>query len=225
MRYNIEGGQLPVLICSLDAGEAMITESGSMGWMTPNIGMETSGGGAKKVLGRMLSGESLFRNIYTARGNGAQIAFLSSFPGSIVPIDVSKEDFVVQKSAFLASENTVELSMFFQRKFGAGLVGGEGFVMQKLSGSGMAFIEIDGAVIEYTLAAGQQMVISSGHLAYMSGTCSIDVSTVKGAKNIFLGGEGLFNTIVTGPGKIGLQTLSPGALASAIAPYLPSSNN
>ncbi|HKK95053.1 MAG TPA: AIM24 family protein [Anaerovoracaceae bacterium] len=225
MRYNIEGGQLPVLICSLDSGEEMITESGSMGWMTPNINMETSGGGAKKVLGRMFSGESLFRNIYTAKGNGAQIAFLSSFPGSIVPIDVNKEDYVVQKTAFLASESSVELSMFFQKKFGAGLVGGEGFIMQQLSGSGMAFIEIDGAVIEYTLEAGQQMVVSSGHLAYMSGTCSIDVSSVKGAKNIFLGGEGLFNTVVTGPGKIGLQTLSPSALASAVAPYLPSSND
>ncbi|MBK5253607.1 MAG: AIM24 family protein [Peptostreptococcaceae bacterium] len=224
MQYNIEGGQLPVLICTLDSGDSMITESGSMGWMTPNIEMVTSGGGAKKVLGRMLSGESLFRNIYTARGNGAQIAFLSSFPGSIVPIDVRNEDYIVQKTAFLASDQSVELSMFFQKKFGAGLVGGEGFVMQRLSGSGMAFIEIDGAVIEYTLAAGQQMVVSTGHLAYMSGTCSINVSTVKGAKNILLGGEGLFNTVITGPGKIGLQTLSPSDMASAIAPFLPSSN-
>lgn len=225
MQYKIEGGQLPVVICTLDSGESMITESGSMGWMTPNMEMSTSGGGAKKMLGRMVSGESMFRNVYTAKGNGAQIAFLSSFPGSIVPINVSTEDYIVQKSAFLASDQTVEFSVFFQKKLGAGFAGGEGFVMQKLGGSGMAFIEVAGAVIEYTLAAGQQMIVSTGHLAYMSGTCSMDVVTVKGAKNILLGGEGLFNTVVSGPGKIGLQTLSPRSMALALAPFLPGDKN
>ena len=222
MKYSIEGEPLPVVICTLDPGETMITESGAMSWMTPNMKMETSGGSVGKVLGRAFSGENLFQNRYTAQGGEGMIALASSFPGSIRPFQIAPgQEIVAQKKAFLASTSGVELSIFFQKRIGAGLVGGEGFIMQKLSGQGMAFLEFDGFVKEYDLQPGQQMVIDTGYLAAMSSTCSIDVQTVPGLKNIFLGGEGLFNTIVTGPGHLWLQTMPVPQLANTLIPYIP----
>jgi uncharacterized protein (TIGR00266 family) len=220
MRYKIDGGQLPVVICRLDAGESMITEKGAMAWMTPNMHMETQGtGGLGKSLGRMLSGDTIFQNRYTAQGGEGEIAFASSFPGSIVALDISQGPVVTQNSAFLASEAGVNLSVFFRKKAAAGLFGGEGFIMQKLEGHGMAFIEIDGSVTEYELGPGQQLIADTGYVAYMSATCSIDVVTVKGMKNIVLGGEGLFNTVITGPGKVALQSMPIAKVAQALAPF------
>ncbi len=209
MNYKIEGTPLPVVICELASGEQMITERGSMSWMSPNMRMETtSNGGVGKALGRMFTGEALFQNRYTAEGGTGMIAFASSFPGSIVPLRITPDrPIIAQKSAFLASEPSVELSLHFQRKLGAGFFGGEGFIMQKLSGNGLAFIEIDGHAVEYDLAPGQQLIIDTGYLAYMDASCQMDVVTVKGAKNLFFGGEGLFNTRVTGPGKVVVQTM------------------
>ena len=209
MKYRIEGTPMPVVICELEAGENMITERGSMSWMTPNMKMETtSNGGVGKVLGRMFSGEALFQNRYTAQGGPGMIAFASSFPGSIRALQITPDKPVIaQKRAFLASDPTVDLSVFFQRKMGAGFFGGEGFIMQKLSGYGTAFVEIDGSAVEYELAPGQQMIVDTGYLALMDATCKMDVVAVKGAKNVFFGGEGLFNTVITGPGKIVLQTM------------------
>ena len=185
--------------------------------------METStNGGLGKALGRMLTKESMFQNRYTAQGGEGSITFASSFPGSIMPITISEgKEVVVQKSAFLASETSVELSIAFQKKLGAGLFGGEGFIMQKLSGSGIAFIEIDGYAAEYELQAGQQMIIDTGYLAMMEGTCTMDIQTVPGVKNMLFGGEGIFNTVVTGPGKIILQTMPISAVAGCIRPYIP----
>lgn len=220
MEYKVEGGQLPIVICKLTQGEKMITEKGAMSWMTSNITMETTGrGGVGKSLGRMFAGESIFQNIYTARKDGEEIAFASSFPGSIKVIDVSKEEYVVQKTAFLASEETVELAIFFKKKISASLFGGEGFIMQKLGGSGLAFIEIDGSIIEYSLKEGESMQIDTGHLAYMSSSCNMEIKAVKGIKNMVLGGEGVFNTVVTGPGKIGLQTMPVSSVAKVLTPY------
>ena len=222
MKYSIEGEPLPVVICTLDPGEPMITESGAMSWMTPNMKMETAGGGIGKVLGRAFSGENLFQNRYTAQGGEGMIALASSFPGSIRPFQIAPgQEIVAQKKAFLASTSGVELSIFFQKRIGAGLVGGEGFIMQKLSGQGMAFLEFDGFVKEYDLQPGQQMVIDTGYLAAMSSTCSIDIQTVPGLKNVFLGGEGIFNTIVTGPGHLWLQTMPVPQLANTLIPYMP----
>ena len=223
MRYSIEGEPLPVVICTLDAGETMITESGAMSWMTPNMKMETtSGGGVGKMIGRAFSGESLFQNRYTAQGGEGMIAFASSFPGSIRAFEIGPgQDIVAQKKAFLASTAGVDLSVFFQRKVGAGLVGGEGFIMQKLSGQGIAFLEFDGFVKEYDLQPGQQMVLDTGYLAAMTATCSMDIQTVPGLKNMFLGGEGIFNTVVTGPGHLWLQTMPVPQLAGSLIPYLP----
>ena len=220
MRYEIKGDTLPVVICSLENGESMISESGAMSWMTPNMEMETVGGGAKKVVGRMFSGESMFQNRYTAQGAG-MIAFASSFPGSIRAVEISPgHEIVVQKSGFLASEPTVELSVFFQKKASAGFFGGEGFIMQKLSGYGTAFVEIDGSAIEYDLGPGEQLVVDTGYAAMMDATCSMTVQTVKGVKNILFGGEGLFNTVITGPGHVVLQTMPMSNFASAVSGML-----
>ena len=226
MKYKIQGEPLPVVICTLEAGEKMITEKGSMSWMSPNMKMETTtNGGLGKALGRMFSGESLFQNIYTAEGGEGMIAFASSFPGSIRAIEITPEQgIIVQKSAFLASEAGVNLSVHFQKKIGSGLFGGEGFIMQKLSGHGTAFIEIDGYIVEYELSAGQSIVIDSGYLAAMSESCKMEIQTVAGLKNKVFGGEGFFNTVVTGPGKVMLQTMPISAVAGTLRPYFPSGN-
>ena len=222
MKYKIQGEPMPVVICELDAGEQMITERGSMVWMSPNMRMETVGGGLGKAFGRLFSGEALFQNKYTAQGGPGTIAFASSFPGSIRAIQITPDRPVIcQKAAFLAATTGVELSVFFQRKFGAGLVGGEGFIMQKLSGNGLAFVELDGSAVEYELAPGQKLVVDTGNLAIADATVSIDVETVKGVKNVLFGGEGLFNTVLTGPGKVTLQTMTIYSFASSIAGVMP----
>lgn len=223
MKYQIIGEPLPVVECQLEQGEAMITERGSMCWMSPNMKMETGAGGIGKAFGRMFSGEAMFQNTYTAEGGAGMISFAASFPGSIRAIDIAPgREIVVQKSGFLASEMGVELSIFFQKKAGAGFFGGEGFIMQKLSGQGTAFVEIDGSAVEYELAPGQQMVIDTGYLAMCDATCSIDIVGVKGVKNVLFGGEGLFNTVVTGPGKIIVQTMPISSFASALGPFFAS---
>jgi uncharacterized protein (TIGR00266 family) len=227
MEYKIEGTPFPVVQCTLANNERMISESGAMAWMTPNILMETtSRGGLGKVLGRMVSGESLFLNTYTSNGVG-MIAFASSFPGSILTFDISPQnEVIVQKSGFLASEAGVELSMFFNRKFKTGLFGGEGFIMQRLSGHGKAFVEIDGYCKVFELRPGEKMLIDSGYLAAMETTCTMDVKTVTGGlKSMVFGGEGLFNTEVTGPGKVYLQTQPISTLAKALSPFFTKSSD
>ena len=181
MKYQIIGEPLPAVICDVDAGESLITERGSMCWMSPNMMMETtSNGGIGKALGRMFAGEALFQNRYSSQGGPGQIAFASSFPGSIRAYDIAPgSELVVQKSGFLASEAGVLLSVFFQKKLGAGFFGGEGFIMQKLSGSGTAFVEIDGYACEYNLAQGQSMVVNTGYLAAMSATCTMRLSRCR----------------------------------------------
>ncbi len=224
MRYEIKGDTLPVVICYLENGERMITERGSMSWMSPNMKMETtSNGGIGKAFGRMFSGEALFQNRYTATGGNGMIAFASSFPGQIVARQIAPgQELIVQKSGFLASEEGVDLSIFFQKKFGAGFFGGEGFIMQRLSGNGIAFLEFDGHVVEYELRPGQQIVVDTGYLAAMDSSCSIDIQTVPGLKNIMFGGEGVFNTVVTGPGRVFLQSMPISQMAGCLRPYLPS---
>ena len=224
MQYKIIGGTFPVVTCNLSNGESMITESGAMVWMTANMEMATTGGGLGKMFSKAFSGESMFQNIWTANGD-AMIAFGSSFPGRIVPIEIGPgKSWILQKRSFLAAERGVELSMHFNKKAKTGIFGGEGFIMQKLSGSGIAFAEIDGDLVEYDLAPGQQMIVDTGNVAGFEETVSIDAQMVKGAKNIFLGGEGMFNTVLTGPGRIWLQTMPISNVAAAIAPMLPNSN-
>ncbi len=221
LNYKIEGGSLPVVICYPEAGQTLCTERGSMSWMSPNMHMETHTGGFKKAMGRFFSGDSIFLNEYTAQGNGGMIAFASSFPGSIIPFELKNgEGLIVQKSGFLAMEKGLNLSVFFQKKFSAGLVGGEGFIMQKVTGNGTVFVEIDGYCKEYELGVGESMIVDTGYLAAMSDTCTMDIQTVKGAKNMFFGGEGFFNTRITGPGKIYIQSMPIFNTARAISPYI-----
>ena len=224
MQYELAGGAFPVVICSLQDGEQMITEKGSMVWMTPSIQMETSGGGLGKMFSRAFSGESMFQNIYTSKGQGT-IAFGSSFPGRIMPLEIGPgREMILQKNAFLASEAGVELSIHFSKKLGAGFFGGEGFILQRLSGRGIAFAEIDGELVEYELAPGQQLIVDTGNVAGFELSVSMDIRQVPGLKNKLLGGEGLFNTLLTGPGKVWLQTMPISNVAMAIRPFIPTGN-
>ncbi len=221
MRYEIQGNNLPVVICRLDANEKMITERGAMAWMSPNMKMETTASGG--AFGRMFSGDSLFQNIYTATGGEGVIAFASSFPGEIRKFEVGPgQEYIFQKRSFLASEAGVKLSMHFRKK--GGFFGGEGFILQKVSGQGVVFAEFDGSVVEYELAAGQKIIVDTGNLAAMSATCKMDIQTVPGLKNAVFGGEGFFNTVITGPGHVWLQTMPASSVADALRPFLPSGN-
>ena len=226
MRYEIKGGVFPIVVCYLEDGEQMITEKGSMVWQSPNGKMETSGGGLGKMFSKALSGESMFQNIYTAQGGAAMITFGSSFPGKILPIEIAPgKEIILQKKAFLASESGVKLDIHFNKKLGAGFFGGEGFIMQRLSGSGMAFAEIDGELVEYDLAPGEEMIVDTGNVAGFEPGVSIDIRQVAGIKNKLLGGEGFFNTVLTGPGKIWLQTMPISGVAEAIRPFIPTGGN
>lgn len=227
IRYVIEGGNLPVVICYPEAGQALCTETGAMSWMSPNMRMETNtGGGLKKVFGRMFSGESIFMNEYTAMGSAGMIAFASSFPGSIIPYRVTPGNgIVVQKRGFLAMEKGLDVSIYFQKRLRAGFFGGEGFIMERIAGDGMVFLEIDGYCKEYTLDAGQSIIMNTGYLAAMSDTCSMDIEMVKGVRNVFLGGEGLFNTRVTGPGKVYIQSMPISNMAQVLTPYIEIQSN
>ncbi len=222
MQYEIKGNPFGVVVCTLEDGEAVKTESGSMVWMTPNMQMSTNaGGGIGRAFGRLFSGESIFQNVYTARSGRGLIAFASSFPGEVRALEITPDQpVVVQKSAFLAAEMGVELSVHFNHRVSGGFFGGEGFIMQKLSGRGLAFVELDGSVVEYELAAGQQMVVDTGNLAMCDATVSIEAQTVKGVKNVLFGGEGLFNTVVTGPGRVWLQSMPLSTFAGSLAPML-----
>ena len=225
MKYNIEGGALPIVELNLENGETIVTQGGGMVWMSPNMKMETSAGGIGKAFTKMFSGESIFQNKYTAMGGPGFITIASSFMGSVIPFEITPQTpMIVQKSGFLASSVGVDLSIAFNKKLGAGIFGGEGFIMQKLSGNGIAFVEIDGYCKQYNLAAGQQMIVDTGNLAAMDATCTMDIQTVKGVKNMFLGGEGLFNTVVTGPGRIFLQSHPITTLAGSLRPYISTSN-
>ena len=225
MKYEIKGGAFPVVICTLENGEQMITEKGSMAWMSPNMKMDTRGGGLGKMFSKAFSGESMFQNIYTANGNG-MIAFTSSFPGRIVPVEIGPgQEMILQKSAFLAAEAGVELNVHFNKKLGAGLFGGEGFIMQRLSGRGTAFVEIDGELIEYQLQAGQQIVVDTGNVAGFTPGVQMDIQQVPGLKNKLLGGEGLFNTVLTGPGRVWLQTMPVYSVAAAVRPFIVVNDN
>ena len=221
MQYEIIGGNLPAVLCRLTRGEKLICEAGGMSWMDGVFKMETTGGGIGKMFGRMFSGESMFTNTYTAQQDG-EIAFASSFPGQILAINLTPgKSIIAQKKAFLACEAGVEMSVFFQKKFGKGLFGGEGFIMQKFTGSGIVFLEVDGAIKEYVLAPGEKKIMDTGHLVMMDDTCKMDIERIAGVKNALFGGEGLFNTVVTGPGRIVIQTMPISKAAGVIAGFIP----
>ncbi|HHT51188.1 MAG TPA: AIM24 family protein [Eubacteriaceae bacterium] len=221
MNYSIEGGTLPAVIIQLEPGETILSEAGGRTWAKGPIITEINTGGIGKGLGRLFMGESLFMSRYTAEGP-AEIAFSSSFPGSIIAKELrSGESIICQKSAFLCATSDVQLSVHFQKKLGAGLVGGEGFIMQRVTGPGIVFLEVDGYCKEYNLDPGERLVCDTGVVAIMDETCQIDVQRVKGIKNVLFGGEGLFDTVVTGPGKVYLQTMTIPKLAKLMIPFMP----
>ncbi len=224
MEYKIIGSTLQAVIMELDPGETVYSESGGMAWMSGNIEMKTSGrgGGLGGALMRAVSGESLFLVEYTSSGGKGMVAFASDFPGKIVPINLAPgQEMICQKTAFLCAEKTVGLSIHFRRRLGAGLFGGEGFILQKLTGPGVAFVCLDGEIVEYTLAPNQILKVDTGHVAMYEPTVSFDVEMVKGLSNIFFGGEGLFLATLKGPGRVWLQTMPTSNLARAILPHLP----
>ncbi len=221
MQIEVKGTPLPVAICHLAPGESIVTEKGAMSWMSANLEMQTKGGGVGKMFSRALQGEAMFQNIYTAVGGEGMIAMGSSFPGEIMVIDVAANPVIAQKSSFLASETTVTNEMFFRKKVGAGLFGGEGFIMQKFTGSGKVILEIDGSVMLYELKAGESMLIDTGCLALMDASVNMEIETVKGIGNKLFGGEGFFNTKVTGPGRVWLQTMPVSNLSRMLAEYIP----
>lgn len=222
MNYEIKGAPFPVVECNLTNGESIVCEGGAMTWMTSGMTMETKGGGLGKMFSKALSGENMFQNTYKCTAATGTIAFGSSFPGDIIAVEVGPgKEIIAQKTAYLASTPGVDLSIHFQKKMGSGFFGGEGFIMQRLSGQGIVFLEVDGSTVEKVLAPGEKIIIDTGYLAMMDASCTMDIETVKGLKNKLLGGEGLFNTVVTGPGRVVLQTMPINQTASSLIPFLP----
>ncbi len=222
MRYKIFGDKLPAVTIQFDAGESIYTQSGGMTWMTDNFSMETNmKGGLMKGLGRMLSGESLFMATYTAQASGAEMTLASSFPGAIIALELDgRKTYIAQKSAFLCATPGVQLSAYVS-KFKAGIFGGEGFVLQKLTGTGIVFLEMDGSIVEKDLAPGERYKVDTGNVALFEENVRYEVETVKGFKNILFGGEGLFLTVLEGPGKIYLQSINVSNFAARLLPYIP----
>ncbi|HLA45481.1 MAG TPA: TIGR00266 family protein, partial [Aggregatilineales bacterium] len=206
MEYTVKGDVIQSLEITLRAGESIYTESGGMSWMTDGIEMETSGrGGIGKMLGRMLSGESLFLTIYKATVDNAVVNFTQEALGKIIPLPMEAgNSMIVQRDAFMCAEDSVEMEMHFRQNLGTGLFGGEGFILQKITGPGIAFTEIYGEVVEYNLKPGQRLRIDPGHIAMYEPSVSYDLSRVKGIKNMFLSGEGIFLASLTGPGRVWL---------------------
>jgi uncharacterized protein (TIGR00266 family) len=215
-----------VVILTLEQGESVFTESGGMSWMSEGFEMKTNmKGGIFGGIARTLAGESLFMTTYTMNKASGIIAFSSSFPGKIVPIHLQAgESIICQKSAFLCAEHSVKLATHLKKKLGAGFFGGEGFILQKVTGPGWCFLEIDGEAVEYQLGSGEKMKVDTGHVAVFESSVNYDIEMVKGFRNILFGGEGLFLTTLQGPGKVWLQSMPINNLAARIIPYIPSSN-
>ncbi|MEO0560484.1 MAG: TIGR00266 family protein [Chloroflexota bacterium] len=224
MEYNIIGTVMPVVEVLLEPGEAVFTESGGMAWMDDGIEMETSGrGGFGKMLGRALSGESLFMTTYTARQQ-AQMGFTPEVPGNVIAMELSAgQSIIAQRSAFMFAQEGVDLSIHFRRKLGAGFFGGEGFIMQQVTGPGTAFFELGGEIVERNLKPGEVIKVDPGHVAMHDPSVGYDIEMIRGLGNIFAGGEGLFLTRLEGPGKVWLQTMPLMNFARALIPYMPSS--
>lgn len=228
MDYKIIGQTVPVVEMTFNAGESVYTQSGGMAYQTEGIEMNTNArGGVMKSLGRMFAGESIFMANYTANKDGAKVAFASTVPGSVIPIDLSQNPggYILQKGAFLCAEQNVDTSIAFTKKISSGLFGGEGFILQKATGNGKVFLEVDGDAIEKELAAGEVLKVDTGNVVAFEPSVSYEIERIKGLGNIFLGGEGLFLTKLVGPGKVILQSQNIKDFAGRIIPYIPTRSN
>lgn len=223
MNYEIVGKTVPAVEVTLNKGESMYSQKGGMAWQTEGISMSTNArGGVMKSLGRMFTGESIFMNTYTSNVDGAKIAFATTVPGDVIPINLNEHNgFTIQKNSFLCAEPNVDISIAFTKRFSAGLFGGEGFILQKAQGSGMLFLEVDGDPIERVLAPGEVLKVDTGNVVGFENTVSYEIETVKGLGNIFLGGEGLFLTKLVGPGKVIVQTQNFGDFAGRVLSMMP----
>ena len=224
MKYEISNQPFTILTLHMKQGEGIKCQSGAMAWMTRSIHMETRTGGIGNMFKKAIIGESLALNHYTADADGV-LTLAKHCPGDIIAFNISETPIIAQKTSFLASTEGVNLDIYLQNRASTGFFGGEGFLMQKLSGSGYAWLEIDGAVQERTLEAGEELIVDSGYVAAMDATCTMTIESVKGFTNVLLGGEGLFNTVVTGPGRIWLQTMPINALAMNLYAYMPHPSN
>lgn len=220
MKYEIKESPFTILECQLENGESINCQKGAMAWMSDDMEMKTKTGGVGGMFKKIISGESLFHNTYTCTGNTGLIAFGKTFPGAILDIDIAETAIISQKSAYLASTPGVEMNISFQKKIGAGFFGGEGFIMQNYTGKGHVFLEIDGACVLKELGAGEKMQLDTGNLAAMEASVSFDIKMLKGVGNILGGGEGMFNTVLTGPGKVWLQTMPAVHFAETLVPLL-----
>lgn len=226
MEYKISGTVMESVDIHLKKGESVYTESGGMAWMRGAIDMDTTTrGGVMSGLGRMLSGESLFLTTYTCKSADGLITFTPEIPGKVLVKTLNAgQSLICQKDAFMCAEDSVELEMHFRKKLGSGLFGGEGFILQKVTGPGVVFLEIPGEVRDYTLSAGEKMRVDPGHIAAFEPTVDYDIERVKGVRNVFFGGEGLFLATLQGPGSIWLQSLPISNLAAKLSRYMPSSS-
>lgn len=225
MKYEIIGSSVPVVEFELQKDEKIFSQSGGLAWMDQSIEMDTNmRGGIAKSLTRMFGGESIFMSTFRATQDSSRIAFASGFVGDVLPMDVSSP-IIVQKTAFLCAQDSVQLNMVFTKKISSGLFGGEGFVLQKLSGTGLAFLEVDGNVREIILQPGQVLKVDSGHIAAFEESVSYEIQVVNGVKNMLFGGEGIFFAVLRGPGKVWLQTMNIHDLANKIIPYIPVKTN
>jgi len=231
MRTEITGTVLPVLQVSLSAGETVVAETDRMSWMSPNIALNTTmatagAGGVFGALSRAVSGGTLFMTEFTAEGGEGAVSFAATVPGHIVEVTVGGgQEYLVQRHGFLAGSDGIEIAMGFQKRLGAGVFGGEGFVLQRVSGQGSAFVEVGGEIVPYDLQQGQTLRVHPGHIGMFEASVSFDITMMRGVKNALFGGDGLFLADLTGPGKVWLQTLTPSKLAHALLPYLPADHH
>ena len=224
MQYKISGTIMESVDIHLKQGESVYTESGGMAWMRGSFDMDTSTkGGLGAGIGRMLAGESLFLTTYTCKSQDGLITFTPEAPGKVIAINLEPgQSMICQKDSFMCAEQKVKLEMHFRKKLGAGLFGGEGFILQKITGPGTAFVEIPGEVREIQLAPGERIMVDPGHIAMFEPSVNYDIAGVKGLKNVLFSGEGLFLATLTGPGEIWLQSLPLSNLAMKLARYMPS---
>lgn len=224
--FKVVGTIMQALMIQLNRGQALYSETGSLSWMSDGVRMDTNlgGGGLFGALSRVVTGESLFVVNYTTDMDRQLVTFSSEFPGKIIPMHLAQgQSIIAQKDTLLVAEKSVNMSIAFQKRLGAGLFGGEGFILQRFDGPGTFFAALDGEIVEYTLQAGQRLLVDTGHLAMFEPSVSYDIQLVKGIKNLLFGGEGLFLVSLTGPGRIWLQTMPMSKLAGAIARYIPRS--
>ena len=226
MKSKITGTTMPVLEIGLEPGDKIVAEPGEFSWMTANVQLKTTAqaAGAKGlfgVLGRALSGGGLFMTEYTAQGGNGMIAFASKIPGQIMQVDVQPgRDYLIHRHGFLCATEGVNLGIGFQQGLGAGIFGGNGFILQKLSGTSTAFVELGGEVVTYDLGPGEMLQVHPGHVGMFESSENFNITFMRGIANVLFGGDGLFIAQLTGPGKVWLQTMTIPNLAHALLPYM-----